>query len=443
MSNDAVNENVSNQEETNVIEQILTDADAHIDEERYESAFEILHYALRRPEFDIRVYQKCAFVLRMLGRHDAAELYEQVVSDPEDAEAYFRLGYQLVQEEAFGSALGPLSRCVKLAPDAAAANYEFAYALMKEFYNEEALHFFGKAFEQEQAMSITFYIAQLLIFLGRSGEASIFVNKLEEQVQAENGEGGMQLAYLKDMLRRYRTYKPQTIRDWHFVQYGTILLCTFEEDYPEEENHSNGRYTLVNFGYQQVANVLAAFQTTIGLLSVFPEYQYVAAAGETSAPLAYALGRMLMLPVKSLADGLASGDKGIVIASFSDELHEIGANVWQRDDVLLFSFALSWTRESDILPEVIGYLAQAPRLPWQSRVELNEQGEPEMVPIDERPVEEIARNILDRVIHADMHWVGRIHDYYKERQVDLMAGNQIDVPRKKFFVHSALGGARY
>lgn len=443
MSRDAANEEVTNQEETNVIERILTDAEAHIDEERYENAFETLHYALRRPEFDLRVYQKCAFVLRMLGRHEAAELYERIVSDQEDPEAYFRLGYHLVQEEAFGSALGPLSRCVKLAPDAAAANYEFAYALMKEFYNEEALHFFGKAYEQEQAMSITFYIAQLLIFLGRSGEASIFVNKLEEQVQSENGEGEMQLAYLKDMLRRYRAYKPQTVRDWQFVQYGTLLLRIFEEDYPEEENHSNGRFTLVNFGYQQAANVLAAFQTTIGPLSVFPEYRYVAPAGEISAPLAYALGKMLMLPVKTLEEGLSSDEKGIVISSFSDELHEIGGEVWQRDDVLLFSFALSWTHESNVLPEVIGYLAQAPRLPWQTRVEMNEQGEPEIMPADERPAEEIARNILDRVIHTDMHWVGRIHDYYKARQADILAGNQVDVPRKKFFVHSAQGGARY
>lgn len=429
--------------EESVIEQILRDADAHIDAERYEDAFEVLHYALRRPEFDIRIYQRFAFVMRMIGRYEAAELYERIVTNPEDAEAYFHLGHQLVQEEAFGSALGPLSRCVQLAPEAAAANYEFAYALMKEFYHEEALHFFGKAFEQEQAMSITFYIAQLLIFLGRSGEAAIFVNKLEEQVQAENGEGGMQLAYLKDILRRYRSYKPETIRDWHFVQYGTILLRTFEEDYPQEDNHSNGRYTLVNFGYQQVANVLAVFQTTIGPLSLFPEYQYVAAAGETSGPLAHALGKMLMLPVKSLAEGLSSGQKGIVIASFSDELQEIADAVWQRDDVLLFSFALSWTREVNVLPEVIGYFAQVPRLPWQSRAELNEHGEPEILPSDERPVEEIARDILDRVIYADMQWVGRIHDYYKARQDDLVAGDQIEVPRKKFFVHSALGGARY
>ncbi|MFC4766338.1 tetratricopeptide repeat protein [Effusibacillus consociatus] len=426
----------------NVVHQILADAEEQIAADNYERAMEILHFALRRPEFDVRVYEKFAFVLRMSGKHEAAGLFEAVVADTEDAEAYFRLGYQLVQEGMYGSALGPLSRCVQLVPDAAAANYEFAFALMKEFYNEEALHFFMKAYEQEQAMSMTFYIAQLLIFLGRSGEATLFVSKLEEQVK-ESGEGEMQLEYTKGMLRRYRAHKAETIRDWHFVQYGTLLLRTFEEDYPDEPNHSNGRFTFVNFSYEQVASVLAALQTTIGTIDVFPKYEYVAAAGKASEPLAHAFGRMLMLPVKPLADGLASGQKGIVITSFSDELQEIGADVWERGDVLLFSFALSWTQETNTLPEVIGYLAQAARLPWQERLEFSEDGEPSVIPPDDRPAEEIARGILDRVLHTDMQWVGRIHDYYKERKAEIVAGSQIDVPRKKFFVHSALGGARY
>lgn len=443
MSNSNGNEDVNQTAETNVLEQILNDAEQHIENEQYENALSILHHALRRPEFDIRIYQKCAFVLRMMGRHEAAELYEKVVAEQDNPETYFNLGFELVKEEAFSSALGPLLRCVNLAPEASAANYEFAYALMKEFYHEEALYYFNKALEKEDAMSIVFYMAQILIFLGRTGEASVFVRKLEDQVKESDGEGEAQLTYIKDMLRRCRNFKPETIRDWHFVQYGTLLLRSFEEDYSEEENLSNGRFTLVNFSYQQIANVLAAFQTTIGPLTVFPEYKYVTAAGQTSEPLAYALSKMLMLPVKTLADGLVSGEKGIVVAAFSDEVNAVGADIWQRDDVLVFSFAVAWTRELNLLPEVIGYLAQAPRLPWQSKVDFNENGEPVMLPADTRPVEDIARDILDRVLHVDMYWVGKIHDYFKERESELLAGNQSDVPRKRFFVHSALGGARY
>lgn len=443
MTDESINQPQSDVPEESVQDQIIRAVEAHLDEDRYDRALELLYGGLRRPEFDIRIYEKAAFALRMSGNHEAAELFEKVLAGKEDPEAYYRLGYQLVQDGVYGPALGPLSRCVQLAPEAAAANYEFAYALMKEFYNEEALHFFGKAFEQEQAMSITFYIAQLLIFLNRSGEASLFIGKLEEQVQAGGGEGEMQLAYLKEMLHRYKTYTPENIRDWHFVQYGTLLLRTFEEDYPHEENSSNGRYALVNFSYDQVAAILAAFQTTIGPLSVFPEYKYVAAAGEDSAPLAYALSKMLMLPVRSLEEGLAAGEQGIVVTAFSDELNAIGGHVWERDDVLLFSFALSWTHELNVLPEVIGYFAQASRLPWQQKIEFDENGEPVMVPADERPAEEIARNILDRVLHVDMHWVGQISDYFKQREQDIIAGKRVDVPRKKFFVHSALGGARY
>lgn len=442
MENDTVQDQLEDNQESSVVEQILADVEKRIDADQYDEAMEILHYALRRPEFDIRVYEKAAFVLRMAGKHQAAELFEAILANREDAEPYFRLGYQFVQEGAFASALGPLSRCVQLAPDAPAANYEFAYALMKEFYNEEALHFFVQAFQQDQALSITFYIAQMLIFLERLEEAGAFVQRLEEQVK-EAGEGEMQLDYIKGMFRRYSEHKPQNIRDWHFVQYGTLLLRLFEEDHPNEPNDSNGRYTVVNFSFEQVALVLNAFQSVVGTNDVFPKYDYIAAAGKASEPLAHAFGKLVRLPVKSLAEGLAAGEKGIVIASFSDELVEIAADVWEGDDILLFSFAVSWTREINILPEVIGYLAQAGRLPWQERLEFEDNGQPVLIQEDDRPAEDIARDILDRISDSETNWIAFIENYYKERKNEIIAGKQADVPRKRFFVHSALGGARY
>ncbi|WP_018130367.1 tetratricopeptide repeat protein [Effusibacillus pohliae] len=447
MSNQTVNDGLetgqtADGQDRNTFEQILADADKQIDAEQYENALQILHYGLRQPDFDVRVYEKCAFVLRMSGQYTAAELFEAVVADRDNPEPLFRLGYQLVQDGLYGPALGPLSRCVKLAPESSAANYEFAYALMKEFYNEAALHYFAKAYEQEQAMSILFYMAQLLIFLGRSGEAWLFMQKLEEQVK-EAGEGEPQLAYLKGMLRRYRAHQPQTIRDWHFVQYGSLLLRTYEEDDPEPPNPANGRYTLVNFGYPQVAAVLAALQAILGRIDLFPPYKYIAAAGEASAPIAHALGQLLTVPVKPLAEGLSSGQNGIVITSFSDELQGIAEHVWDRKDVLLFSFALSWTHDQNVLPEVVGYLAQMPRLPWQERVVLNESGEPVLVAADERPAEAIAGDILHCVAQVDADWVKRVCDFYGKRKSDIIAGKRIEVPRKRFFTHSALGGARY
>ncbi|GAX90688.1 tetratricopeptide repeat protein [Effusibacillus lacus] len=428
--------------ETDVIQQILDSADEHMDADNYDKALETLQYALRRPEFDIRVYQKAAFVLRMLGRQEAAELFEGVVADPEDPNPCFQLGYQLVQEGLFGSALGPLSRCVRLAPDAAAANYEFAYALMKEFYNEEALHFFARAYEQEQAMSITFYMAQLLLFLGHKEEAASFASKLEEQVR-ESGEGQAQLDYLRGMFQRASSFPPHNLRDWHFVQYGGLLLRLFEEDHPGEPNESNGRYTFVNFGYDQTAAVLGALQAVVQQTPVFQKYEFAAPAGETSAPLAHALSGMFEIPVLSLEEGLAANKRGIVITAFSDELDPIAADVWDRKDILLFSFAFSWTRESNILPEAIGYLAQGARLPWQARYEAGENGEPVLVEADNRSAGAIAQSILDRLSHIDREWLTELRRYYAGRQFQLVAGNRIEVPRKKFFVHSALGGGRF
>ncbi|WP_200759183.1 hypothetical protein [Effusibacillus dendaii] len=348
-----------------------------------------------------------------------------------------------MQEGLFGPALGPLCRCVELAPEAPAANYEFAYVLMKEFYHEEALQFFAKAFELEQAPSIAFYMAQLLMFLGRLQEAEAVVHKFAELVNEASGEGRLQLVYLSQMLQRLQTYGADTIRDWHFVQYGNILLRLFEEDHPNEPNDSEGRYTFVNFDYQQVANVLVGLQTLIEQISVFPKYQYVAAAGAGSEPLAHALAALLRLPVRSFAEMVKSGKNGIVIASFNDEVVEIAADVWERKELLFCSFAFSWTVEINIVPDAIGYLAQSARLPWQERAEFDANGQPFRAESDPRSAEQIAGEILRLVPTVDQVWLHRLKQYCQKRTEHLMIGERMEVPRKKFFVHTALGGTRY
>ncbi|WP_200759182.1 hypothetical protein [Effusibacillus dendaii] len=85
-------EQETNRPETNVIEQILASAEQKIDSEEYEEALQILQFALRRPEFDVRVYEKCAFLLRMLERDKGAEMFENVVADVNDPEAFFSIG---------------------------------------------------------------------------------------------------------------------------------------------------------------------------------------------------------------------------------------------------------------------------------------------------------------------------------------------------------------
>lgn len=436
-----------NVEEQSVIDQMLEQADQFMEQDQFEQAMEILQNALGRPEFDLRIYEKSAFALRMLGRHEGADLFENVLVNAEDPEALYKLGHELLQAGMTRAALGPLHRCINLAPDVATVNYEFGYALMKEFFNEEALYYFHQAAEKEEIIGAHFFMGQLLIFLDRADEAFTFVQGLEN-VAKENSDVQMQADYLKGMYRRYRTYNPSDIRDWQFIQYGTMLLRMFQEDYPDtDHNPSKGRYTVVNFSEQAVMNVMAALQTLVGTLPVFPKYSYVAFAGPDSAVLAHLLGSMMQLPVKPLSDigapEEASATQGIVLCSGSDELDGVEGDVWGRGDILLFNFWHSWTRESNVLPDVIGYFAQVARFPWQERYERTETGEVGQLPADTRTPEEIAAELLQKVPYADMEWVGRLHDYFKSRTDHLQVGTQADIPRKKFFVHSALGGDRF
>ncbi|GIM47351.1 hypothetical protein DNHGIG_29000 [Collibacillus ludicampi] len=427
---------------TDSVEAILKEVEQKFASERYNEGIRLLNRALRFPEYRREVYERYAFALRMLGRHQSADLFEQVLLQPRRADAFFQLGNRFIDEGMFGLALAPLYRCYQLAPKEAVVNYTLAYALMKEFQIEAALSFMRRAYEIEPLIHVIYSMAYLHLLLGNPEQADPYLLELDHKVRQEE-EGMERLKYLREFRKRLLAHPPKDIRDFHFAQYGTVLLRVFKDDFPHvQEDPAHGRYAVASFNYYQVASVLRAFQLLIETVVTKPAYSYVVSVSQQGTPLALALSRMLAIPMIAFSDS-PERSPGIIVAVNSDEINEIARFYIDRPEHLIFAFSVDWTRETAMLPDVIGYLAQLAFLPWQERLEIGENGEAVRLPADERSPVQLADEIMKQLDQVEQSYVSALARYFKERQELWKLGLNTDRPRKRFLVESPLGGARF
>jgi tetratricopeptide (TPR) repeat protein len=426
---------------TGSVEELLREAEQHLAGERYDLAVRHLHHALRFPEYHREVYEKYAFALRMLGDTRGAERVERVLTQPQRAESFFQLGSAFVEEGMYGQALAPLYRSYQLAPGEAAICYWLGYSLMKEFQLEKALLFMRRAYEKEPRLPMVYSMAYLYLLRGESEQADPFLLEMEKIVQRE-GEGTERLKYLREFRERLIAHPPKDIRDWHFVQYGTALLRVFHDDFPDvPEDPAHGRYMWVTLTYRQVAAALKALACLFESLETKTDYSSISYVSQEGAPLALALGEMLQLPVSAFSPANA-GRPEIVLAVHSEEVNRIARSCIDRPESLIFSLTVDWTRETVMLPDVIGYFAQVSFLPWQERLEFRENGAAVRVPADDRPPEQIAKEIRNEADKVEESFLSSIARYTLERNGLWKLGRNTDCPRKRFLVESPLGGAR-
>jgi tetratricopeptide (TPR) repeat protein len=410
-------------------------------EEKYDKAQDMLHNALRSKHFDIRIYQRYAFVLRMLELDKGAAIFENCVMNPGDPEAFYKAAHTLMGDRLFGPAINPLSRVIELVPMAANAVFELGYCLMKEFHLEEALDSFKHSHEMAPSPNTAFYVGYVSMMLNDLETTKSLIPYIEEEYTKANQEP-VTLNILKAMVERYEAFppRPRNVRDWHFVQYGTALLRTSDEDL-EKETELNGRYVFINYGFLNVAIVLETFRRMVEEVPGFPKFDYIIPASMTAAPIAFALSEMLGVQLAS-PQALETPMKGLMVTTWTNEVDLVAQRIAHNPNVTLFSFALGFTQQAALCPEVLGYLDQAHRMPWQETVQVTEDGERRHRPAMTEPPEVIGQAILDRVKAVNKEEVDRVIEYYKERAHLLKVGANINDPRLGFQIESPVQSLR-
>lgn len=422
------------------VEEILEYIEDLMAEDDYDKAQEVLTNALRLEHFDLRIYERYAFVLRMVGNAKAAELFEQVaMTRGDNPEALYTVGSTLMKDKMYSSAINPFRRVVELVPMAVNVNFELGYAYLKEFELKDALTYFQAAHEYGPSPTTAFYVAYTSLLLSDLNTTKSLIPYMEEEY-AKIGEEPVMLNILKEMIERFEAFPPTDVRDWHFVQYGQPLLRTTTEDLGENED-LNGRYVFINYGFGNVAYVLKTFERLVKEVPGYPEYKFIIPASNRIVPVAYALSAMLGLPLAA-PEAIETGDPGLIVTGWTEDLDRVAEHVLDKPHIGVFSFSLGWTLQANICPDVVGYFDQAHRLPWEETMEVLENGERRPRAALEESGEELGARIVVRANEIDAAELDSIIDYYKERAHMLKVGKNANVPRLGFQIESPIQSMR-
>jgi tetratricopeptide (TPR) repeat protein len=291
--------------------------------------------------------------------------------------AYFNLGFILVELERYEEALEVFHQCLALIPDDPAALYEIAY-----------VHYvMGQLVEATAALRIPlasygndWRVYNLLgacnLGLGHWQAAETEYQQALQfaasPVEAEEAGAGLQVA------QRYQEFAVGAalgFKERAYADAGLVVLGTAGDDGLQIALHDRLKLTpaLTAVTLQRLQVLVEALD--LGLTAVV-------AVDRDSAPLAAALGSLLALPRKRLLQ-LPTGERPLLVlrAGRQPELLQVALEQAPRG-ALSFILALEWYGENDLLPDVIGVPVRQVILPGRT-------------PGDERQVRLATRALLD------------------------------------------------
>jgi tetratricopeptide (TPR) repeat protein len=320
----------------------------------------------------------------------AAEKFRMVVSLEGDFLAYFNLGYVLVELERHEEALDAFQQCLKLEPGDPATHYEigFIYYTRNDFHT--ALDYLQAPLTSyPEDWEVHNLIGKCHLGLGNYDEAMAAFG--QALMLADMPQAQAELLDNITMVERHREFRTlHSAKDHMYAREGVIYIGSAQDNGLKVKEARDYHFT-----YPDIGTTLQRF------LAIQQSYHWpftaVSAVDKLAHPLAYALGQLLHLPVRDIAD-LQSSDTVLLVMAVAHEAELLLLAIERVPCVSIsFCLGLNWLRHSQVLPDIIGIAAHgACSTPWEGELRrLRADGaSPEQVAAC---VAQATRNILDAV----------------------------------------------
>ena len=400
--------------------------------------FSTLLDVLRENPFHGKALAAAARTAGLLGDAEGSSIFKKLHEAPENPQNLYAAGYFLVSMGRADIGRSFLKACLDRAPGNAAVRYELGYALfLLHEYDEAAGHLAAAAedLSPERRAAARLLIVECRLYGGRLDEAVETLSSLEEGEEAEGREDTVEaLRLMAARLLRFGRDRPGSLREWHFVQHGGVILALSRD--PERR----GRFGPLAMNPAAVGAVLRLLRTFLDGMGI--GISAVVHPGGESRPLAVAAGLVLDRPTRPLSE---KGDgRELLVVPDQRALEGIERVARDRESIpYLFCFRMNPSARCPVLPDIIGLMASTFRFPWQERIEvIGKEGErgpaARAVPADDRDTEAIAAKIatLGRSLPEDPAMTQALKFYRKHRDL-LVAANREAFPIRRAFEPSS------
>jgi hypothetical protein len=307
-----------------------------------------------------------AQIAKAIAGGELAYLVRKVAYYPNDINALYDLGYELMEYSLPAIAATFLARAHEIAPDKEEILLELVSALETIGFHAKACQFLRQV---PQLLAQSFFCRYLLAF------NSIMIGDLEEPHQLLPS---LQHSYdpthifmsnrIKGMLQRAQTLNgvscldSQDLRGWHFVLTASILLHLspygFSQGMYGRYAYIHDSYELIREGIERLIAVLKAWKISIPRVFSLPD--------TNSAILAHAVAQILSCSLEEWSPSQTQSPGLIVAYDLARLEPELLSQLQEhRPSQVLWSHASCSTQEMPLAADVTTYLYQINAAPWE------------------------------------------------------------------------------
>ncbi|MEE6258846.1 hypothetical protein [Plantactinospora sonchi] len=337
---------------------------------------------------------------RLAGLDDLARASARLAAAPDRPQTLYDFGYACVEHDLPFLAVPALTEAVRRAPEADAVLAELVVALEEEQRHADAVTALERRGDSLPAWPHRYLLVYNALMAGDLARAGRHLDRLPAP---EDGDWRPAHERVTRMVARAavldggEALDRRDLRGWHFVLTGGVLSTLspygFDAGMTGRYAYQQDDYDLCRLGLDRLRVILAAAGRRPRSVSLLPD--------RSSRILGLAAAELLGVPVGPIG---AERRDTLVVAYDLSAVEDRDLLVALRDRApgeVLFEHGTCWTSPPAVSADVSTLLAQFLVPPWGERLRRQPDGSVGRAPGDDRPVEELAAEIVRAQGRAD------------------------------------------
>jgi len=391
------------------------------------------------------LYELASETLEKLGGDGEKQLFTAVLQAPASSAAYKDLGNFYFSNVHYNLATVFYEKTLELSPDDQEVRHDLALCYARRFQVQRAVNLLELSGSDD--FWDVYFLNKCKVLTGETEGVQEVLDELREMLDAQPDQEQMifpksKVNEVHEMLRRYHTVDDPRmhIRDWHYIQYGGVLLDYFDDS----ENYvAGGRYVASWGSFESVKAAAVRLRRFMETLTV-PVRSVVAMPDRDSEIVGRVIAQQLGTDL-SIYDPQYSYTDCLIVAAQNSAFNGHQELTTVRNGQLLYALHLDWLEAAHICPDIAEFMAQAYYFPWNGggfKVIDAESGKFERTEPDTRPAIEIAAEIS--ALQQEETGMEDLLRFYAERRSLLKGiGTEAGEQRYNFMIESPVPGSYF
>ncbi|MEZ4910411.1 MAG: hypothetical protein R2774_06085 [Saprospiraceae bacterium] len=411
-------------------------AKEYFDKSDYSSALTTLVSGFKKDLYHKPLYELASICLDKMGGNDESVLFKKAISKLNE-KTFKELGNHFFKVEHYPLTWIFLEESFKTNKDVEVAN-NLSIAYARRFDIKQAKATLESIKDKFDFWTFWFYVKMRILSNDTYGleeqirelESAFDPNTTNENIIIPK----QKVRELRESFNRLQSVSnpEENIRDWHFIQYGSMILDFF---YDDNQYVAGGRHVASWGNNEAIKSILKKLS---GILKSKEINKIVYANTKDSKVLGIALSQISNIPKEAYNSHIIYSNSLLLVGD-SSEFNEFNNVESITNGNITFSFNHNWLQANFICPDIIGLMSQFYTYPWNGgNFKMNNDGTTSRTEPDSRDVELIAREIAN----CELKDENKIDGFYHKVETHLKM-NQESGHRYNFMVESPIPGSYF